>query len=185
MECRERNRLRRGSIVFFIHLNFHMLMQCGLGIWHQCYARRWLTTYHWKWCSIVWSVGLTSLQVIRHFQILIRKLISVVNSRSFHLWFALRIVEDALALKFEWKGSGHGENLYKALNVDPVSCFSTLPRLSNKQHCRDSTFSCVFKFTYLLITTSNIQTAAGRGALPPLSTSTVLEPIPFTANGTT
>ncbi|EPB70158.1 hypothetical protein ANCCEY_10748 [Ancylostoma ceylanicum] len=67
--------------------------------------------------------------------------------RSFHLWFALRIVEDALALKFEWKGSGHGENLFKTLSVDP--------------------------------------TAVGRGTLPPLSTSTVLEPTPFTANGTT
>ncbi|KIH61797.1 hypothetical protein ANCDUO_07924 [Ancylostoma duodenale] len=67
--------------------------------------------------------------------------------RSFHLWLALRIVEDALALKFEWKGSGHGENLFKTLDVDP--------------------------------------TAAGRGTLPPLSTSTVLEPTPFTANGTT
>ncbi|KAL6742697.1 hypothetical protein Aduo_015821 [Ancylostoma duodenale] len=67
--------------------------------------------------------------------------------RSFQLWLALRIVEDALALKFEWKGSGHGENLFKTLDVDP--------------------------------------TAAGRGTLPPLSTSTVLEPTPFTANGTT
>ncbi|RCN32679.1 hypothetical protein ANCCAN_21515 [Ancylostoma caninum] len=68
-------------------------------------------------------------------------------NRSFQLWLALRIVEDALALKFEWKGSGHGENLFKTLSVDP--------------------------------------TAAGRGTLPPLSASTVLEPTPFTANGTT
>lgn len=67
--------------------------------------------------------------------------------RSFDLWFALRIVEDALALKFEWKGSQHGSNLFKTLRVDP--------------------------------------NAVGRGSLPPLSTSTVLEPVPFTANGTT
>ncbi|CAJ0590138.1 unnamed protein product [Cylicocyclus nassatus] len=71
----------------------------------------------------------------------------ISTRRSFDLWFALRIVEDALALKFEWKGSEHGENLYKALRVDPK--------------------------------------IAGRGSLPPLSTSTVLEPTPFTANGTT
>nr|CDJ85235.1 Protein Y45G5AM.9, isoform b [Haemonchus contortus] len=67
--------------------------------------------------------------------------------RSFDLWLALRIVEDALALKFEWKGSEHGSNLFKTLRVDP--------------------------------------SAVGRGSLPPLSTTTVLEPIPFTANGTT
>ncbi|XGW06485.1 hypothetical protein V3C99_016637 [Haemonchus contortus] len=67
--------------------------------------------------------------------------------RSFDLWLALRIVEDALALKFEWKGSEHGSNLFKTLRVDP--------------------------------------NAVGRGSLPPLSTTTVLEPIPFTANGTT
>ncbi|VDL78241.1 unnamed protein product [Nippostrongylus brasiliensis] len=72
---------------------------------------------------------------------------SVPLNRSFDLWFALRIVEDALALKFEWKGSEHGSNLYKTLRVDP--------------------------------------NAIGRGSLPPLSTSTVLEPTPFTANGTT
>ncbi|KHJ98732.1 hypothetical protein OESDEN_01281 [Oesophagostomum dentatum] len=68
-------------------------------------------------------------------------------SQSFDLWLALRIVEDALALKFEWKGSEHGENLFRTLKVDPK--------------------------------------AAGRGSLPPLSTATVLEPTPFTANGTT
>ncbi|VDN21605.1 unnamed protein product [Cylicostephanus goldi] len=72
---------------------------------------------------------------------------SISTHRSFDLWFALRIVEDALALKFEWKGSEHSENLYKALRVDPK--------------------------------------IAGRGSLPPLSSSTVLEPTPFTANGTT
>ncbi|VDP05540.1 unnamed protein product [Heligmosomoides polygyrus] len=72
---------------------------------------------------------------------------SLCLDRSFDLWFALRIVEDALALKFEWKGSQHGSNLFKTLRVDP--------------------------------------NAVGRGSLPPLSTSTVLEPVPFTANGTT
>ncbi|KAK5968833.1 hypothetical protein GCK32_016281 [Trichostrongylus colubriformis] len=70
-----------------------------------------------------------------------------VAGMSFDLWLALRIVEDALALKFEWKGSEYGSNLFKTLRVDP--------------------------------------NAVGRGTLPPLSSSTVLEPIPFTANGTT
>ncbi|KAK5975552.1 hypothetical protein GCK32_008747, partial [Trichostrongylus colubriformis] len=76
-----------------------------------------------------------------------KKEVDTSFDRSFDLWLALRIVEDALALKFEWKGSEYGLNLFKTLRVDP--------------------------------------NAVGRGTLPPLSTSTVLEPIPFTANGTT
>ncbi|KAK6752999.1 hypothetical protein RB195_012545 [Necator americanus] len=52
--------------------------------------------------------------------------------RSFHLWFALRIVEDALALKFEWKNAEHGENLYKALAIDPKAVGrGSLPPLSS------------------------------------------------------
>ncbi|VDM59877.1 unnamed protein product [Angiostrongylus costaricensis] len=40
--------------------------------------------------------------------------------KGYELWLALRVVEDALALKFEWKGSQHRVNLFKALGVDPV-----------------------------------------------------------------
>ncbi|KAJ1352692.1 hypothetical protein KIN20_009094 [Parelaphostrongylus tenuis] len=40
--------------------------------------------------------------------------------KGYELWLALRIVEDALALKFEWKGSQHRVNLFKTLGIDPI-----------------------------------------------------------------
>ncbi|KAE9417781.1 hypothetical protein Angca_001310, partial [Angiostrongylus cantonensis] len=51
--------------------------------------------------------------------------------RGYELWLALRIVEDALALKFEWKGSQHRVNLFRALGVDPVDdgCVSSSPSM--------------------------------------------------------
>uniref|UniRef100_A0A158P6S5 Clathrin_bdg domain-containing protein n=1 Tax=Angiostrongylus cantonensis TaxID=6313 RepID=A0A158P6S5_ANGCA len=51
--------------------------------------------------------------------------------KGYELWLALRIVEDALALKFEWKGSQHRVNLFRALGVDPVDdgCVSSSPSM--------------------------------------------------------